>query len=53
MICDWCGKNYHNTLLSKQDRHILEDYVLKPVICDDCYSKLKTTQLTQCQHIKA
>ena len=44
MICDWCGKNYHNTLLIKQDLHILEDYVLKPVICDDCYSKLETEQ---------
>jgi hypothetical protein len=43
MICDWCGKKYPETLKNKKSFHKLEDYVYTPVICNDCYRKLKKT----------
>jgi len=43
MICDWCGKNAG----AKEVFHKLEDYVNTPVICDDCYGKLKNTKLSK------
>jgi len=41
MICDWCGRKYSETLQTKEVFHLLEGYALSPVICDECYSKLK------------
>ena len=41
MICDWCGKNSSEALQRKKGFRILEDYVNTPVICYDCYVKLK------------
>ena len=41
MICDWCGKKDLTAVKPKNRYHTLLGYANKPVVCNDCYKKIK------------
>jgi len=41
MICDFCGKKLSDTAQNLKAYHMLENYVHKPIVCKDCYRRIK------------